>query len=105
VIGTAAQESQNIILGARTGGSGARLTGDFYDVVLVDTEDLDLFWRLRDWCNGGTPNAFADPTGGASGSASPDAATIEHAAVESSATTGAAKLRRRQFRIEGPGTP
>jgi hypothetical protein len=65
-IGTSAEEAQNIIIGARTGGAGGRLTGAVYHVVVTDQADKDAFRRLRDWLNGGTPNAFADPSGGKS---------------------------------------
>ncbi len=38
-VGTHAEESQDIIIGARTGGSGARLTGKIYGIIVCDAFD------------------------------------------------------------------
>lgn len=58
LLGTASEESQNILLGARTGGTASFLNGSVQQIVLVDTYDDDVFRRLRDWSNGATINAF-----------------------------------------------
>lgn len=56
--GTAAEEvGQNILLGARSGGSGDFLTGSLQQIVIVDGYDRDAYRRLRDWANGATVNS------------------------------------------------
>lgn len=58
LLGTAAEESQSITLGARTGGTASFLNGAVQQIVLVDTYDHDIYRRLRDWANGAAVNAF-----------------------------------------------
>jgi len=58
LIGTAAEEAQNINLGARTGGTAEFLNGSVQQIVLVDRYDQDYYRRLRDWSNGASVNAF-----------------------------------------------
>lgn len=56
--GVAADEvGQNILLGARSGGSGDFLTGSLQQIVIVDGYDRDAYRRLRDWANGATVNS------------------------------------------------
>lgn len=61
--GTATEEAQNIILGARTGGTAGFLNGSVQQIVLVDSYDIDAFRRLRDWSNGASVNAFSYSAG------------------------------------------
>lgn len=65
-VGTAADETtQNIMLLSRTQSSPAfTLAGFIGTVVLVDEADHDHWRRMKDHFNGGSVNAFADPTGG-----------------------------------------
>lgn len=59
LLGTAAEETQIILLGARTASSPAAfLTGSVQHIVLADRYDHDLYRRFRDWSNGATVNAF-----------------------------------------------
>lgn len=63
LLGAATEESQNIILGARTGGTGAFLNGSVQHIVLADSYDNDIYRRMRDWSNGATVNAFPYSSG------------------------------------------
>lgn len=59
IVGTASDEStQNINLGGRTGGTADFLNGSIEQIVVVDSYDIDVFRRLRDWSNGAAINAY-----------------------------------------------
>lgn len=70
-VGSAAEETgEEILFGARTASSPATFLNGYYKYKLLadGAPSIDIQRRLRDWFNGGTVNAFSDPTGGAGGS-------------------------------------